>query len=103
MGHSLHIDGAIVMVDYQKALVNGIRLPLWFLAVLRDLDLESIGVDPRNNALNGMALASVKLLMPDSARWTGDKLDRMGFLNASRCLTTRATSTVTVSTARRCP
>ena len=79
VGHSLHIDGAIVMVDYQKALVNVTRLPFWFLDLLRDLDIEPIDVDPRDNALNCIALAPGKLLMPDSARWTGDKLDRLGF------------------------
>lgn len=79
VGHSLHIDGAIVMVDYQAALVNVTRLPYWFLDTLSSLDIEPIHVDPRDNALNCIALAPGKLLMPDVARWTADKLDSMGF------------------------
>jgi len=78
-GHSLHIDGAIVMIDYQTAVVNVTRLPYWFLEDLEGLGIRTIDVDPRDNYLNCLAVEPGKLLMADSARWTGDKLDRMGF------------------------
>ncbi|MFO8059917.1 MAG: arginine deiminase family protein [Bacillota bacterium] len=81
VGHSLHIDGAIVMIDYHAALVNVTRLPYWFLNTLADLGIEPINVDSRDpaTALNCIALAPGKLLMTETARWTADNLDRMGF------------------------
>jgi len=79
VGHSLHIDGAIVMINYQTALVDVTKLPYWFLDTLDDLGIRPIYVDPRDNYLNCIALEPGKLLMADAGRWTADKLDGLGF------------------------
>ncbi len=38
-GNSLHIDGAIVMIDHDKALVNIERLPYWFIDKIKSLNI----------------------------------------------------------------
>ncbi len=80
VGHSLHIDGAIVMVDHKKALVRIPRLVYWFVEKLQELDIEVITVDPRDPELtvNCLALAPGKVLMREGADWTAEKLHRRG-------------------------
>ncbi len=80
-GHSLHIDGAIVMIDRDAALVNVTRLPYWFLDTLEELGIRVVHVDPRDppTAINCLALAPGKLLMNDAAQRTADQLDQMGY------------------------
>jgi len=80
-GHSLHIDGAIVMIDRDAALVNVTRLPYWFLDTLDELGIRPVHLDPRDpaTAINCLALAPGRLLMNDAAKWTTDALDRMGY------------------------
>ena len=80
-GHSLHIDGALVMVDRDAALVNITRLPFWFMDTLTDLGIEIVHLDPRDQptAINCLALAPGKLLVTDASQWTADRLDRMGY------------------------
>ncbi len=80
-GHSLHIDGALVMIDRDAALVNITRLPFWFMDTLAELGIEIVHLDPRDQptAINCLALAPGKLLVTDASRWTADRLDRMGY------------------------
>jgi len=79
-GYSLHIDGACVMISHKRALVDVTRLPWWFLSRLEELDVQLVHLDPRDgpSALNCMALSPKKTLMNTQAKWTADKLDKMG-------------------------
>lgn len=81
VGHSLHIDGAIVMISHKTALVDITRLPYWFLDTLKELDIKTIYLDGRDDhiAINCIALSARKLLMNDRSKWTADDLDRLGF------------------------
>ncbi len=80
VGHSLHIDGAIVMIDHDKALINVTRLAYWFLDKLRDLGIETIEADPRDagKTVNCLAVAPGKLIMCDESDWTADMLTKRG-------------------------
>lgn len=79
-GHSLHIDGAIVMVDHKKALINIERLPYWFIDTLVELDIETLHVDPRDGTIgiNCLAIAPGKVLVCTDAPWTSDWLAQNG-------------------------
>ena len=80
VGHSLHIDGAIVMIDNDRALVDVTRLPYWFLDTLQDLGLQTVQVDPRDQekTVNCLALAPGRVLMCSGSDWTAETLDRLG-------------------------
>ncbi len=80
-GYSMHIDGALMMIDHDKALVNVERLPYWFLEKLAELGIEAIPIDFRDNAvaaINNLAIAPGKLIMDSSANWTADALATRG-------------------------
>jgi N-dimethylarginine dimethylaminohydrolase len=80
VGFSMHIDGAIVMVDHDKAIVNIERLPYWFIEKLLELDIEPIYADYRDAllAVNCIALKPGKILMDGLAPWTAEKLVSKG-------------------------
>jgi N-dimethylarginine dimethylaminohydrolase len=80
VGFSMHIDGAIVMVDHDKALVNVERLPYWFINKLGELGIEAIYGDFRDIsfAVNCLAIKPGKVIMDDLAPWTADILSSRG-------------------------
>ena len=48
-GHALHIDGQLVMVDHDLALINIERTPYWFLDTLRELKIRWVEVHHADN------------------------------------------------------
>jgi N-dimethylarginine dimethylaminohydrolase len=64
-GHALHIDGQLVMVDRDLALVDVERTPYWFLDTLRELKIRWVEVhhadDPR--VINCLAVRPGKVLL----------------------------------------
>lgn len=79
-GHALHIDGVIVMVDHDKAIVNISRLAYWMLDLLKELKIQPIHADARDGGktVNCLAIAPGKIIMCDESEWTADKLSRHG-------------------------
>lgn len=79
-GYAMHLDGGIVMVDHDKAVVNVERLPYWFLDVLKELGIETIPIDYRDStmALNCLALAPGKVVMDSGCPWTAERLSSRG-------------------------
>jgi N-dimethylarginine dimethylaminohydrolase len=78
-GHSLHIDGCIVMVDHDKALINVARLPYWFLDTLEELDIEPIHVWPtEGQAVNCLAIAPGKVIIDTGCPRTVERLNQAG-------------------------
>ena len=79
-GFSMHIDGAIVMIDHDKAIINIERLPYWFIDKLKDLGIEPIQADYRDAglAVNSLALKPGKIVMNAGAGWTAEKLASRG-------------------------
>ena len=80
VGYSMHIDGAIVMIDHDKAVINIERLPYWFVDKLEELGIEAIQADYRDArvAVNCLALKPGKIVMNAAAGWTADKLAARG-------------------------
>jgi N-dimethylarginine dimethylaminohydrolase len=80
VGHSLHIDGAIVMIDHDLALVDYSRLPYWFLDTLKGLGIEAVHVDPRDDhiAINCLALSPRRILMNTRGPRTAERLAGRG-------------------------
>ena len=79
-GFSLHLDGALVMVDYDKALVNVERLPFWFMEYLKKLGIKPIFTDYRDGALgiNCLAVSPGRVFTYDDAPWTAECLSKNG-------------------------
>ena len=78
-GHALHLDGGIVMVDHDKALINVTRLPYWFLDELKALGIEAIHVWPdEGHAVNSLALRPGRILISEGAPRTVDRLHAAG-------------------------
>jgi N-dimethylarginine dimethylaminohydrolase len=64
-GHALHIDGQLVMVDHDLALINIERTPYWFLEALRELKIRVVEVHHADNSrvVNCLALRPGKVLL----------------------------------------
>lgn len=78
-GHSLHIDGGIVMVDHDKALLNMTRLPYWFLDELKMLGIEPVHVWPgEGHAVNSLAVRPGRILISEGCPRTRERLEQAG-------------------------
>lgn len=80
-GYDIHIDGALVMIDTDLALIDPNGLPYTFLQELARRGIRSIelGAEDDGWIINSLAVAPGRVLMPEglSAR-TAERLDREG-------------------------
>ncbi len=79
-GWSCHIDGELVMVDHDTALIAPHKLPYWFLEKLKDLGIRAIDVHPSEDqfATNCLVLAPGKLIIADDCPHTAERLQAAG-------------------------
>ena len=80
-GYRLHIDGALVMIDVDTAIINPTQLPFWFLGKLQELGIRTIEVHPDDpsGVVNCIAVRPGRVLMQAGASpRTADALDRLG-------------------------
>ncbi len=78
-GHALHLDGGIVMVDYDKALTNITRLPYWFLDELNSLGIQAVHAWPgEGHAVNSLAVRPGRILISEGAPRTVERLHAAG-------------------------
>ncbi len=79
-GFSLHLDGAIVMVDHDKALINVERLPYWFIDYLKKIGIKPIFADYRDSgtAINCLTIRPGRVLTYEDAPWTAECLCKNG-------------------------
>lgn len=79
-GYGLHIDGSIVMVDVDKALVFVQDLPWWFLVRLKELGIQLIDADPRDGGMgvNCLAVQPGRVIMSSHAKYSAERLDQAG-------------------------
>jgi N-dimethylarginine dimethylaminohydrolase len=77
-GYSLHIDGAFVMIDVDKALVDPTELPHWFLERLSALGVKAIPVGPEDHpfTVNALALAPGRIVMSHATPATRARLEK---------------------------
>jgi N-dimethylarginine dimethylaminohydrolase len=78
-GFAIHLDGALGMVDVDKALVNAPELPYWFLSRLDELGIEAIWCHADELwAINSLALSPGRVLMCDGYPYTAERLEQRG-------------------------
>lgn len=78
-GHSLHIDGAIVMVSHDLALVNVTRLPYWFLDKLKELKIHCVDIHHADDwaVINCLAVKPGKVLLAiNNGEGTAERLGK---------------------------
>ena len=81
VGYDIHIDGSLLMIDKDLALINPFGLPYSFLEELQARGIHTIEIAPADNdwIVNSLAVAPGKLVMPDGASsHTLDKLAEHG-------------------------
>ncbi len=68
-GYEIHIDGALVMIDVDLAIVDPTQLPYWFLDRLKALKIRTIEVTPADSSwvVNCLAVRPGRILMPEGA------------------------------------
>ncbi len=72
-------DGCIVIVDYDKAIVNVTRLPYWFLDLLTELGIQAIHVWPtEQKAVNCLAVRPGRVIIAAGCPRTVERLHRAG-------------------------
>lgn len=79
-GFGLHIDGSMVMVDVNKALVFFQDLPWWFLDRLKEMGIKLVDADPRDGGMgvNCIAVSPGRVIMSSHAKYSADCLDAAG-------------------------
>lgn len=80
-GYRLHIDGALVMIDVDLAIINPANLPYWFLEKLGELGIRTVEVHPgdASGVVNCLAVAPGRVLMqPGLSPRTAETLDKLG-------------------------
>lgn len=76
-GYNIHLDGALMMIDTDLALIDSNLLPYSFIEKLADLGIETIDLVPDDDPwiINCLTIAPRRLLMPEGASQT--TLDRL--------------------------
>jgi N-dimethylarginine dimethylaminohydrolase len=78
-GYSIHLDGHLAMLDHDKALVDGARLPYWFLDRLRGMGIQLIWRHPGEDwSVNCIATRPGRVIMSDSSPRTQELLEHHG-------------------------
>lgn len=80
VGYGIHIDGSLVMIDVDLALVSMPDLPWWFLERLGELGIHTVDAHPLDGAfgVNCLAVRPGRVIMSAHAERTADKLRGMG-------------------------
>ena len=76
-GYSIHIDGALTMIDVDVAIIDASQLPYWFLEKLKELGIKTIEVTPQDSGwiINCLAVKPGRVIMPHGiSNRTMDKL-----------------------------
>jgi N-dimethylarginine dimethylaminohydrolase len=79
-GYRQHIDGLLVMVDVDTALVNPTLLPFALLARLAELKIRTIDLHPDDHpfTINCLAVRPGRVLMSEASSHTLDRLAKAG-------------------------
>ena len=79
-GYGLHIDGSMVMVDADLALIFPHELPWWFLEHLQEMGIRTLDADLRDGpfGVNCLAVRPGKVIMSSHAIYSAERLQRAG-------------------------
>ncbi|MGI9387404.1 MAG: dimethylarginine dimethylaminohydrolase family protein [Methyloligellaceae bacterium] len=69
VGYDIHIDGALLMVDNDLALIDPTGLSYGFIEELRERGVRTIEIQPEDDPwiINGLAVAPGELILPEGA------------------------------------
>ena len=104
-GYSIHIDGALTMIDVDVAIIDATQLPYWFLEKLKELGIKTVEVTPQDSGwiINCLAVRPGRVIMPPVFRtgpWTNWPTSTS---RPFKFPMTRSTTTAAASTARPVP
>ena len=78
-GWSIHLDGHFGMVDVDKALVDPLGLPWWFLDRLTELGIEQLICPPGEEwAINSLCIRPGRVVMCEGYPRTRELLESRG-------------------------
>jgi N-dimethylarginine dimethylaminohydrolase len=79
-GFRLHIDGMLVMLDVDTALINPLLLPFTFMEELKRRRIRLIELSPEDEpfSVNCLAIAPGRVIMSETSQRTLEKLDAAG-------------------------
>lgn len=80
-GYRLHIDGALVMVDVDTAIINPTQLPFWFLEEMQARGIRTVEIHPGDDVgvVNCLAVRPGRVIMQDGlSPRTAETLDKLG-------------------------
>ena len=79
-GYSLHLDGALNMVDHGTCVAKPWELPYWFLERLGELGIRVIAADPADDYLcvNLVTVRPGRVVMAKGSERTADNLAKAG-------------------------
>ncbi|MDP6692335.1 MAG: hypothetical protein QF384_22795 [Alphaproteobacteria bacterium] len=80
-GYRLHIDGTLVMIDVDTAIINPALLPFWFLEKLKEMEIRTIEIHPDDNPglVNCLAVRPGRVIMQTGlSPRTADTMDKWG-------------------------
>jgi N-dimethylarginine dimethylaminohydrolase len=73
------LDGGVVMVDHETALINVTRLPYWFLDELKALGIQAVHCWPQEAySVNCLAVRPGKVLISEGCPRTVERLQQAG-------------------------
>lgn len=79
-GYRQHLDGLLVMVDVDRALINPTLLPYTLIARLHELKIRTIDLHPDDHpfTVNCLAVRPGRVVMSEASAHTLDRLARAG-------------------------
>ena len=78
-GFSIHLDGHMVMLDHDTALVDGAGLPYWFISRLHAMGIQLLWRHPDEHwAVNCIVVHPGRVIMSDSSPFTRQLLQDHG-------------------------
>ena len=79
-GYRQHIDGVLVMIDVDTALINPTLVPYWFFERMKELGIKTIELDPEDHpfTINCLAVRPGRVIMTDASPRTMERLDKAG-------------------------
>ena len=65
-GYSIHIDGALTMIDVDAAIIDPDQLPYWFLKELESLGIRTVEINEQDSRwiINCLAVRPGRVIMP---------------------------------------
>lgn len=79
-GYRQHIDGVMVMIDVDTALINPGLVPFWLLERMREMGIKTVELDPEDYpfTINCLAVRPGRVIMSEVSDRTRERLQKEG-------------------------